>query len=650
MKTLLPAFLLMVLGSINAHSQITTPVIRANFGVDADLRSNYKEGAVLAGNDDWFTYPGSTGNGKFVIDTTGAANILARYASDVNSRRLPFFKPMNVAPFTVVDNRVWIDAVFIRDYHGDDSTVYASGANKNGDSPADWNCPVAQSIPDKNDILDMMIHIRRDGPLATDSLWMFGGVSLDNTNGNRYFDFEMYQTDILYNRTTRQFSGYGPDAGHTSWEFDAAGNVTKAGDIIFNAEYQSSSLTLLEARIWINRASLLIIPAAFDWNGQFDGASAGATFGYASIRPKQAGAYYTGLASSDNTWGGPFGIVLRTEDVVTDYSSNQFMEFSVNLSKLGLDGTGMLGGNNCAMPFRRILAKTRASNSFTAELKDFVGPFDFFLASRAEVATQTPLLCAGGVAELSVTNPVDGSIYQWTTPNGSFATSPDASSVYVDQPGTYIVRQLLQAGCSPYATDTITVAPMTGCVTLSANELYDFKGSLAGSAVLLQWKVRNNPFAQRFEIERSTDGKYFILAGHVDTKSFTTISGSYSFNETLTNNSSGVYYRVILVNKDGSRQVSPAIQLSASSNERLTIYPNPTSEWLQMQLTTGRASTAKINIYNAEGSLVYSTQSYLQKGSNQLKVSGLQGKPVGTYLVVVQTEDEVFSRKFVLRQ
>ncbi len=650
MKTLLPALLLMVLCSIDAHTQITTPVLRANFGVDADLRSNFKGGVPLLDNDDWFTYPGSMGNGKSVIDTTGAAGIMARYASDMAFRRLPFFRPMSVNPFTVVDNKVWIDAVFIRDYHDSDSTVYASGSNKNGDSPANWNSPQAQSIPDKNDILDMMMHIRRDGPLPTDSLWMFGGVSMDNNNGNRYFDFEMYQTDIFFDRSTRKFSGYGPDAGHTSWEFDAAGNVLKAGDIIFSAEYQNSALTAIDARIWINRASLLTIPASFDWSGSFDGASMGATFGYAGIVPKQAGTYFTGLASSAGTWGGPFGIILRDQSFVTDYAVNQYVEFSVNLSKLGLDGSGILGSNNCNMPFRRILTKTRSSSSFTAELKDFIGPFDFFLASRAEVATQTPLLCDGSVAELSVINPVDGSLYEWSTANGNIVTPPDASSVYVDQPGTYIVKQMLHAGCTPYASDTIDIVPMTGCTVLAANELYDLKGSLAGPTTQLHWKVRNNSFAERFEIERSSDGKYFTLAGRMDMVSSSSLAGSYSFNETLTNDPSVVYYRIVLINKDGSRQVSQAIQLSASSSEQLKIYPNPTTEWLQMQLTVNRASAAKISIYNAAGRLVYSTQASLQKGSNQLKVPGLQGKPAGTYVVVVQTEEEAFSRKFVLRQ
>ena len=50
-------------------------------------------------------------------------------------------------------------------------------------SPALWSGGI-QGIPDKNDILDIMMHVRRAGPNTTDSLWMFGGISL-GTTGNR---------------------------------------------------------------------------------------------------------------------------------------------------------------------------------------------------------------------------------------------------------------------------------------------------------------------------------------------------------------------------------------------------------------------------------------------------------------------------------
>src|SRR5437868_10362849 len=229
-RVLLMGFVLLA-NVVNGFTQITTPVIRANFGVDADLRSNYFNGFVQSGNDDWFVLPGSLGTGQYVIDSTGAAALVNRYATDIPFRRSTFVRTMRFPVYSTVNNRLLLDAAFVRDFHGDDSTVFASGASKNGDNPKDWSTPVSQGIPDKNDILDMMIHIRRAGPNFNDSLWMFGGMSLDNTTGDRYFDFEMYQTDLAYDRANLKFIGYGPDAGHTSWEFDAAGNIIKAGDI-----------------------------------------------------------------------------------------------------------------------------------------------------------------------------------------------------------------------------------------------------------------------------------------------------------------------------------------------------------------------------------------------------------------------------------
>lgn len=126
--------LIFILFPAFASSQITTPVVRANFGVDADLRANFFNGSNLNGNDDWFRNSGTPGQG--IIDTTGAAFITNKYTSDANFRKIPFFRGMQFPQFSVVNNRLLIDGIFIRDYHGDDSTVFASGGNKNGMSPA----------------------------------------------------------------------------------------------------------------------------------------------------------------------------------------------------------------------------------------------------------------------------------------------------------------------------------------------------------------------------------------------------------------------------------------------------------------------------------------------------------------------------------
>ncbi|HEU0110348.1 MAG TPA: hypothetical protein VFQ73_05695, partial [Flavisolibacter sp.] len=163
MKTLLPILLFL---SITAQSQITTPIIKAGFGVDAELRANFYNNFLQSGNDDWFWYNGTSGTGQFVIDTTGAAALRAAYAADASpwpARMQSVYRTMSRPQFSIVNNRLWLDALFVRDYHGNDTTVFVSGSNKNGMSPATWIGGV-QGVPDKNDILDMMMHIRRAGP------------------------------------------------------------------------------------------------------------------------------------------------------------------------------------------------------------------------------------------------------------------------------------------------------------------------------------------------------------------------------------------------------------------------------------------------------------------------------------------------------
>src|SRR5687767_4663139 len=295
MKQLIRLLIFMVWLPLFSASQITTPIIKAGFGVDADTRARFFNG-VLQTSDDWFLLAGTPGtsiNGEFVIDTTGAAGILAGYLSDVSPwprRMASFYRTMSKPQFSVVNNRLWLDAIFVRDYHGNDTTVFTSGSDKNGMSPDFWTGGI-QGIPDKNDILDVFVHVRKAGPNTSDSLWMFGGISLDNTTGNRYFDFEIYQTDMYYDTVSASWYGYGPDEGHTRWQFDAAGNTTIPGDIIFNGEFQSGTLTNIEARIWVKRTDWqTVTPTSFNWTGQFDGASAGSVYGYANISPKTTGA------------------------------------------------------------------------------------------------------------------------------------------------------------------------------------------------------------------------------------------------------------------------------------------------------------------------------------------------------------------------
>ena len=650
MKSL--SLFLFVVVSPALHAQITTPIIKAAFGVDADLRANFYNDFVQTGNDDWFNN-GTAGTGQFVIDTTGAAAIRAGYTSDVAPfprRMSSFYRGMSIPSYSIVNNRMWLDAIFVRDYHGNDTTVFTAGSDKNGMSPQLWSGGI-QGIPDKNDILDMFMHVRRAGPNTTDSLWFFGALSLDNVTGNRYFDFELYQTDIYYDRGTSRWYGYGQDAGHTSWQFDAAGNVTRPGDIIFSAEYQSSSLTYIEARIWINRASLNITPVAFNWSGQFDGANTGSQFGYASILPKTAGAFYTGLQCGNNEWAGPFSLVLQDNSVIANYGARQFMEFSVNLTKLGLDPVTTFGSDICGTPFNRIVIKSRASASFTAELKDFVAPIDLFLAPRVEAVADAPIFCdSNSVSTLTVQNPSSSSVYTWSTPNGNIVGSSTGTSITVDAPGTYIVRQQLSAGCSTYASDTLSIVYDSTCTVLETI-ITSFKGNISGGKARLYWTTNANNGTEYFEVLRSFDGINFTSISRINAEPSENAVGRYSYTEDISSlQTSFVFYKLKMGMTAKFTAYSTVLRLNVSitKNEPL-IFPNPASDKVQLVISSARRQDLKIMVYDFAGICVQTKNYSLKQGSNVFVLETLQWKP-GAYIIHMITPSQVIQKKLLIQK
>lgn len=649
MKTIL-FFLLSVCYFNSGSSQITIPVIRANFGVDADLRANYFNGAINSAGDDWFNN-GTAGTGQFIIDTTGAAAIVANYTSNPASRMFPFSRLMRPPAYSTVNNRLVLDAIFQRDFHGTDSTVFASGSSKNGMSPANWNCPVAQNIPDKNDILDVFTHIRRAGPNVTDSLWMFGGISIQNVTGNRYFDFELYQTDIYYDRPNRTFGNYGPNAGHTAWTFNAAGNVLQAGDIIFSAEFGGSALNLIEARIWVHQSALALNPVNFRWGGLFDGATSGSVYGYASILPKTTGAFYTGLPSVNGVWAGPFALVQQDNTVVTSYIANQFLEISVNLTKLGID-PGNFSNNPCGTAFRRVLIKTRASSSFTAELKDFVAPFRMFDYPAVDAFTDIIYYCeVFPPTVINVINPNPTSIYTWTTTNGRILGATTGTSILVDLPGTYVVTQQLHIQCPLYSRDSVTMMFDSICTVLDV-DIFNFKARLSNNDVALSWDISNNRDASSFQIEYSYNNRDFTQKATLNPAAdMNTASYSY-ISPWMTSINPVIFYRVKVISRDGKLKYSNIIALRnpALGNNEVTIFPNPTPGQVWLSFVSTQNEIADISIWNAAGKLISTAKPEVRSGENIISLPSMTAKPPGMYFVKLKLSNGLIVKKIYLAQ
>ncbi|HEX4849203.1 MAG TPA: hypothetical protein VFV08_00285, partial [Puia sp.] len=128
-------FHLMCLTPLSLLAQLNNGGINALFGIDGDTRSNYVKYGPSTGSivsDDWFS---TNPSGVSLIDTSNASFYSALLQSGAN---VGFFKRMGAPLYSKVNGKLWLDAVYGRDYVCTsplfDSTIFTIAA-KNGDNP-----------------------------------------------------------------------------------------------------------------------------------------------------------------------------------------------------------------------------------------------------------------------------------------------------------------------------------------------------------------------------------------------------------------------------------------------------------------------------------------------------------------------------------
>jgi hypothetical protein len=628
-------------------AQITIPMIRANFGLDADLKNNFFNLNILGGNDDWFSDNFlNLGGGTYVIDTTGAGSIFSGYTSNPSTRLMSFARGMRFPVLSTINSRIHYDAAFVRDHRGTDSTSYAGG-HKNGQSPQLWGTTTSP-VPSKNDISEIFLHVRRDGTTTSDSLFFFGAVGIIGTTGDRYFDFELYQTDISFNKSTGLFSGYGPDYGHSTWRFNGSGQITQLGDVIFTAEYGTSGLTAIEARIWVEKTSLTTVnPQAFNWTGSFDGDGNNADYGYAGIVPKTGGNFYQGLQNSFSTWSGPFGNFTSGNLPVTIYDPVQYMEFSVNLSRLGLDPMTFTNGSLCDLAFGKVLVKTRTSTSFTSTISDFVSPFHFRSVADVNVTADFPIQCpTNTISTINVLNPLSTSTYHWSTPNGIIVGPTTGTSVTVDGIGTYIVTQELLSGCGENGRDTIVITAVSDCSILNSS-LKSFNAQLKSAHTFLSWQLLNTEQVTSVTVERKTERSgFFAIASLTEN-----IAANNNYTDSAVLNEGLYFYRLKIADRNGRIYYSEVIAVKTGklNGLQLKVNPNPvTAGNMNLYITSSKNEMIDIQLIHTSGKKIEQQQNKLIKGTNHMQLTRKAGWQPGVYILRIQAGEETLQQKVIV--
>ena len=170
---------------------------------------------------------------------------------------------------------------------------------------------------------------------------------------------------------------------------------------------------------------------------------------------------------------------------------------------------------------------------------------------------------------------------------------------------------------------------------------------------LLQWSTASELNNDHFELEVATDevtdgGLNFRKMGEVQGNGTSLISHSYSFTDREANKDGTRYYRLKQVDTDGSSSFSQIVSLTFS-NEQIhlsSLYPNPTSDFINYDLNSTGAKDVKISITNLLGQEMISSEIKLVKGLNNLSFDVSEFAQGVYFINITDADNNGIHRKF----
>jgi hypothetical protein len=173
-------------------------------------------------------------------------------------------------------------------------------------------------------------------------------------------------------------------------------------------------------------------------------------------------------------------------------------------------------------------------------------------------------------------------------------------------------------------------------------ELLSFTGECYSQSILLEWSTASEINNDYFSIERSKDGMNWQLVTKVDGAGNSSSLKNYSFID-LGQYDGISYYRLKQTDFDGKFKYSTIITIEKCGEDisELAIYPNPTSEALNLSIGGDESKILSISIYNVFGKMVYYSEFYQSNIVFENKLSGI-------YFLHLNLASKNISKKFVV--
>lgn len=188
-----------------------------------------------------------------------------------------------------------------------------------------------------------------------------------------------------------------------------------------------------------------------------------------------------------------------------------------------------------------------------------------------------------------------------------------------------------------WQTPSIVVSPNCALpITLVSFEGY----RINYQEVNLKWTASHDGSTNKFIIERSLDKVNFKEIGEVTANK--AVSGKFDYSYFDKNAPTElVYYRVISVNSDGTKNIFGTIPVAPYESIKLSVNPNPFQNHLYVEVKNGK--DAQLFVYDILGHILHSE---IIDSNYYYKMIG-DSFAFGTYIIAVNGSAEVVNKKVV---
>lgn len=260
----------------------------------------------------------------------------------------------------------------------------------------------------------------------------------------------------------------------------------------------------------------------------------------------------------------------------------------------------------------RNMTITPANNSFAIPVKVrlYISKAEF---DALDADPLSGLTGTGNIGLLRVLK--NGDVCGGTVVNGTTMYTPTNSGVDLVHGSNGYVLQIAVPGFSTFyfATSNITL-PVT---------LVSFTGVLQNNATLLNWETANELNTAHFVVERSIDNASFDAIGTVAAHGTTSTNNNYSYTDNDVTNlpSNVIYYRLKIVDIDGSSKYSNTIVINlADVAGRVSVYPNPATSSIKVTISAGADGKGQWKLTDNIGQVVMQSSATLRKGNNNVVI------------------------------